>query len=114
MPDTTKEVQTFTMRIEAMALGGKILRTANKILSYKCFDNYLISPPADFNNKVFYLETQGVAEISYDFSKFISSHSYCNISSYKLDNNNNPAVLTTPPQVRLNPTCVTAYGLLCR
>jgi hypothetical protein len=61
-----------------------------------------------------YYESTGVIEVSYYFSKFTTSHAYCNVTSYTLDNDNNPASIGAPVHARFNPSCVTEYGSLCQ
>ena len=69
---------------------------------------------ADFSKEQFFTHDSSFTERKYTFSLFRSSHTYCKITGYSLDDDSNPALVVAPTKARFETTCVTAYGSFCR
>jgi hypothetical protein len=80
--DTTVKGVIYSFKIGAEALGGAHLWTATRTLEYKCFNNYLLFKPADFNDKVFTTVRTASNPKKYEWSLFTSSHYLCDVTSY--------------------------------
>jgi hypothetical protein len=93
-------------------MGGRTEWWGPKTLTYRCLDKHYTQEPFDFNSKVFVNRPTSTPFI-YDYSPFTSTHAYCPVYSYGVDDNAS-GPLNAPAQVTTEPSCATASGALCR
>ena len=73
---------TYTFKILATAQGGHQFLSSIKTLTMKCYTNYDILQPSDFQPDIFYFKGSVGSTMVYGFSDFISSHRICRVTSY--------------------------------
>lgn len=113
-PIDPKIIKTYTFKILAIAEGGYKHLTTLKTLIMKCYaDRITISPAADFLFEVVIYKTPPGVKTNYIFPEFTSSHPYCGIKKYDLDNNNDGSVVVKPTGLDWDTECNPANNL-CR
>lgn len=112
-PTDPTQLQTYTFEIWGEAEGGYLEKTGTMTLIVKCIaENIYIYKPPTWKQEVVYYKGVAAATEPYIFDSFTTSHNYCWVVQYDIDDNQSDSLLIKPTMVNWNTGCAADH--LCR